>query len=84
MQYQVLFSLKKKNEKVFMNVVCCSRDWRCKSKYCDRTCTIYHVKVSLGIYLMEAAYLIQHKISSYLLQVSKNNFIIESIESVYL
>ena len=28
MEYQVLFSLKqKKNEKVFMNVVCCSRDW---------------------------------------------------------
>ena len=27
MIYQILFSLKKKNEKVFMNVVCCSRDW---------------------------------------------------------
>ena len=26
MKYQVLFSLKKKNEKVFMHVVCCSRD----------------------------------------------------------
>ena len=29
MKYQVLFSLKN-NEKVFMNVVCCSRDWRFK------------------------------------------------------
>ena len=27
MQYQVLFSVKN-SEKVFMNVVCCSRDWR--------------------------------------------------------
>ena len=26
MKYQVLFSLKN-NEKVFINVVCCSRDW---------------------------------------------------------
>ena len=26
MKYQVLFSLKS-NEKVFMNIVCCSRDW---------------------------------------------------------
>ena len=29
MKYQALFSLKN-NEKVFMNVVCCSRDWRFK------------------------------------------------------
>ena len=29
MKYQVLFSLKN-NEKVFMNVVCCSRDWHFK------------------------------------------------------
>ena len=28
-KYQVLFSLKN-NEKVYMNVVCCSRDWRFK------------------------------------------------------
>ena len=29
MKYQFLFFLKKKNdEKVFINVVCCSRDWR--------------------------------------------------------
>ena len=27
MKYQVLFSLKN-NEKIFMDVVCCSRDWR--------------------------------------------------------
>ena len=27
MKYQVLFSLKKK-EKIFINVVCCSLDWR--------------------------------------------------------
>ena len=27
MKYKVLFTLKN-NEKVFMNVVCCSRDWR--------------------------------------------------------
>ena len=26
MKHQVLFSLKN-NEKIFMNVVCCSRDW---------------------------------------------------------
>ena len=31
MKYQVLLSLKN-NEKVFMNVVCCSRDWRFKGK----------------------------------------------------
>ena len=31
MKYQVLFSLKN-NEKIFMNVVCCS-DWRFKSYY---------------------------------------------------
>ena len=31
MKYQVLFSLKN-NEKVFMNVVCCSRDRRFKGK----------------------------------------------------
>ena len=30
MKYQVLFSLKN-NEKVFMDVVCCSRDWRFKN-----------------------------------------------------
>ena len=29
MKYQVLFSLKN-NEKVFMNVICCSLDWRVK------------------------------------------------------
>ena len=29
MKHQVLFSLKN-NEKLFMNVVCCSRDWRFK------------------------------------------------------
>ena len=29
MKYQVLFSLKNK-EKVFINVVCCSYDWRFK------------------------------------------------------
>ena len=28
-KHQVLFSLKS-NEKIFMNVVCCSRDWRFK------------------------------------------------------
>ena len=31
MKYQVLFSLTN-NEKVFINVVCCSRDWRFKGK----------------------------------------------------
>ena len=31
MKYQVLFSLKN-NEKVFINVVCCSSDWRFKHK----------------------------------------------------
>ena len=29
MKHQVLFSMKN-NEKIFMNVVCCSRDWRFK------------------------------------------------------
>ena len=29
LKYQVLFSLKN-NEQLFMNVVCCSRDWRFK------------------------------------------------------
>ena len=37
MKYQVLFSLKD-NEKVFINVVCCSRDWRFKgSESLDNT-----------------------------------------------
>ena len=31
MKYQVLFSLKN-NEKIFMNVVCCSRDWGFKGQ----------------------------------------------------
>ena len=31
MKYQVLFSLKN-NEEVFLNVVCCSRDWRFKDQ----------------------------------------------------
>ena len=30
MKYQVLFSLKN-NEKLFVNAVCCSRDWRFKA-----------------------------------------------------
>ena len=29
LKHQVLFSLKN-NEKIFINVVCCSRDWRFK------------------------------------------------------
>ena len=29
LKHQVLFSLKN-NEKIFMNVICCSRDWRFK------------------------------------------------------
>ena len=33
MKYQVLFSLEN-NEKVFINVVCCSHDWHFKG-YCD-------------------------------------------------
>ena len=33
MKHQVLFSLKN-NEKIFMNVVCCSPDWRFKDKCC--------------------------------------------------
>ena len=32
MKYQVLFSLKN-NKKVFMNVVCCSYEWRFKGLY---------------------------------------------------
>ena len=32
LKHQVLFSLKN-NEKVFMNVVCCSRDWLFKGYY---------------------------------------------------
>ena len=32
MKFQVLFSLKN-NEKVFMNVVCCSHDWQFKGNY---------------------------------------------------
>ena len=32
MKHQVLFSLKN-DEKIFMNVVCCIRDWRFKGKY---------------------------------------------------
>ena len=31
MKYQVLFSLKN-NEKVFINAVCCSRDWPFKGQ----------------------------------------------------
>ena len=33
MKYQVLFSLKN-NEKIFINVVCCSRDWHFKGQVC--------------------------------------------------
>ena len=36
MKYQVLFSLKN-NEKVFMNVVYCSRDWRFKVNIIELT-----------------------------------------------
>ena len=32
MKYQVLFS-RKNNEKIFMNAVCCSRDWCFKSEH---------------------------------------------------
>ena len=32
MKQQVLFSRKKNNENIFMNVVCCSRNWRFKGK----------------------------------------------------
>ena len=32
LKHQILFSLKN-NEKIFMNVVCCSRDWHFKVNY---------------------------------------------------
>ena len=34
MKYQVLFSLKN-NEKIFMAVICCSRDWGLKHDISD-------------------------------------------------
>ena len=39
MKYHVLFSLKN-NKKVFMNVVCCSRDWRFKGYFRDKSCML--------------------------------------------
>ena len=39
MKYQVLFSLKN-NEKVFINVVCCSRDWPFKGLKAFLLCKI--------------------------------------------
>ena len=45
MKHQVLFSLIN-NEKIFMNVVCCSRDWRFKDNLI--TCAI---PVTLGLLL---------------------------------
>ena len=45
MKYQVLFSLKS-NEKLFINVVCCSRDWRFKGSL---SYLRYNMKVSLAI-----------------------------------
>ena len=46
MKYQILFSLKD-NEKVFMNVVCCSRDWRVKGTH---ICSpIYQKRIKLPL-----------------------------------
>ena len=35
MKHQVLFSLKN-NDNIFINVVCCSRDWRFMGYYCTQ------------------------------------------------
>ena len=43
MLYQVLFPLKN-NEKVFINVVCCSRDWRfglSVLKFENKNCSLF-------------------------------------------
>ena len=42
MKYQVLFSLKN-NEKVFINVVCCSRDQRFEVKFCEASLKLFSV-----------------------------------------
>ena len=56
LKHQVLFSLKN-NEKMFINVVCCSRDWRCKGKVllkfspgttCSASCMINSEDVITG------------------------------------
>ena len=45
MKHQVLFSLKN-NEKIFMNVVCCSCDWRFKGKS-----YMYNHKFTSGVWV---------------------------------
>ena len=46
MKHQVLFSLKN-NEKILMNVVCCSRDWRFKVKAKTNLPLLYENQVLL-------------------------------------
>ena len=44
MEYQVLFSLKN-NEKVFINVICCSRDWCFKGVKLELMLTLTAVRL---------------------------------------
>ena len=61
MKYQVLFSLKKKNEKVFMNVICCSLVNHCISK-CQTK--IAKLVITNSVVLEEMAHLDLHCVPS--------------------
>ena len=48
MKHQVLFCLKS-NEKVFMNVVCCSRNWHFKGHFAMWLKLVFHFQVMLHV-----------------------------------
>ena len=66
MKYPVLFSLKKKkktkkkkNDKVFMYVVCCSRDWRFKGQYGSWLFTYIYIYVNIKTLILRIS--VQHQ-----------------------
>ena len=66
LKHQVLFSLKK-NEKIFMNVVCCSRDWCYKGNE-DAPGIIYSLDEAL-VRFVESAPTRSSKMNLYLVQL---------------
>ena len=60
MKYQVLFSLKN-NENVFINVVCCSHDWRFKGKSKNKITFNFAFHHNRGL-LKESSLLLHEKI----------------------
>ena len=69
MKYQVLFSLKN-NEKVFINVVCCSLDWRFKGKSNNNTQIFEHLQYGL---LQTSTLHPDHKVASFANQYNAYN-----------